>query len=415
MPAYKINIKTLKNINANDRLALWAIALHRCLTSEQLEKFVYKNMGYCKKSIGKLLTRGFIKPVVYGDNEIAYFITAKGTATLKTFEAMAEKSETEEKDWDIRDEISIKNYENNMKFPFGIKPESFPLKPHELSMLAAKIPHQIALNDFALSFHEMAREKGYYSYRYLDEGYIAREIRLSCNKIRRDDSRCARPDAMLRIYDQIYYIENDMNSEQLRQLREKWQKYLNFMRYIEDFGDDTNHCLFSLAKCPNTRRRKNSVISSLSDIAQLPSANLDIIVEPPEDLLRYIFDQLEQRETTAAGVIKYMLAQGAKTVQLPQDGYHDFFEGVLEINGELRLIDSYEFTRCYVLKKAVEFARIRSLLAMEFKMPIRYIIVARDVAMLKHDLGRLGGAAAGVEIVSAEDVSSVDAPETLPV
>lgn len=54
---YNIDYAVLKNINAADRCAMWAIAAHRCLTEAQMSKYIYKNAGYSKKSIVKLVAR----------------------------------------------------------------------------------------------------------------------------------------------------------------------------------------------------------------------------------------------------------------------------------------------------------------------------------------------------------------------
>jgi len=166
----------------------------RTLSYLEIKEFFFDrdnlSENYCSKIVKEMLSEKTIEKVGYHKSEAYYFITKTGIKYLSEYGL-------------------IKVGRGNT--------EAIPLAlpPYKLKIDDKNVKHQIALNHFTLRLEELTE------FDYYDEKYISLIFKNM------------RPDGLAVTDDICYFLEMDMNTENKRQLREKWEHYRHFLNTTE--------------------------------------------------------------------------------------------------------------------------------------------------------------------------------------
>lgn len=186
-----------------------ALYMFRGLTKIQIWQLFFKkaelseeNNGseYCRKILSSLKSKGFVEAVKYRNCDKLYFLTASGVSA-----AIAGFSEEAIKRRPFLVPTSINNTYTASQLKFD-------------GPIAA---HQIALNDFIIS---LSCSKYPIKWIYYHEKLAARYFKN------------ARPDGILEIEDTIFFLEQDMSTENIRKLQARFEFYRSFKNSQEAFN-----------------------------------------------------------------------------------------------------------------------------------------------------------------------------------
>jgi hypothetical protein len=197
-----------------------------------------------------LIRHGLLMEVPYGDGQSALFLTTAGVSTLQAI---------------FGDEL-------NQYYRSGEALVSLP-KSSQLKINPVKIPHQMSLNEFALTFDRYAMGTGT-PYQYFDD------------KMMQKAAYFMMPDAVIELPDRFLFLEMDMGTERPSYLAKKWGAYQGFLRSPRPpYDRKPIVMLFILKGVKNLDLRKKGVAKSL--MTYLPdwfNGRFDVFLGSPEEL-----------------------------------------------------------------------------------------------------------------------------------
>lgn len=157
----------------------------------------------------------------------------------------------------------------------------------ELRVSSRFIPHQYNLNVFAINAINILKKEGI-KYSYMDERHIP-------------DTYGIRPDAVLSTPNINMFLEMDMGSESISQLREKWSHYRTYVA-SKNFYESKKRTVV-LFICNNKGRindRMNLIKSSINEFfLDCCNESIDIYIGIPEKLLSVIDNIIIPKAKTA--------------------------------------------------------------------------------------------------------------------
>lgn len=260
------NIYELKSkLDNTDFQMLHKLYLFRCLTIKQ----VYNNFYISKISnfnkfidtkLQELVKYELIEEVLFNKDNIALFLTKTGVELVK----------------DVYD-FPIEVFDEIKK---QIKKGYY--RASELRLLPRLIPHQIYLNQFILDFEKIYNHRDLEEdWQYYDEKYVSQYSVI-------------RPDGLIRLANNDFFLEMDMGTENKNQLIDKWKHYRAFLSSTEySRANQKITVLFILENVSNIENRKNIVKLTASQIL-LDSfdSSFNILIGTKEELLKKIFNNI---------------------------------------------------------------------------------------------------------------------------
>lgn len=187
-----------KNINTKIHYILSFLYQLRTMSYTQIATYLLRqsSTSYCNKLIKSMVADKLIEKQGFYLADSYYFITTHGISKLKKFGI-----------------LPICQSDNE---PFY--PDKF-LTASKIKMDEKIVNHQLSLNEFVLRF----RDNYSFPFSYYDEKYVSQIF---------SDMR---PDGLLKINDNYYFLEMDMCSERKNSLIEKWQNYRSFLRSQDSY------------------------------------------------------------------------------------------------------------------------------------------------------------------------------------
>ena len=202
--------KVIDNYSERDFQTLLSIYNYRCLSMNQLFNLHYRHSKnkevtpeYLRKKILKMKKDNLIEEVkcVGKKTPTVFFLTNDGIQAVKIYFNLSSNI------YDTRKRIHERGY----------------YTCSEVRVADRFIPHQYNLNQFALTAGELLKYKDI-NYSYVDERHVSQTYGI-------------RPDGILSTLGLDIFLEMDMGTESLQQLKEKWnhyRSYLNSQSYIDN-------------------------------------------------------------------------------------------------------------------------------------------------------------------------------------
>lgn len=202
--------KVMNEYSDRDFQALLSIYNFRCLSMNQLFDLHYRYSGekevgteYLRKKIIKMKKDNLIEESRLASKKAptVYFLTNDGIQAVKMYFNLSNNI------YDVKKRIHERGY-----YTYS-----------EIKVSDRFIPHQYNLNQFALTATDFLKSKAI-NYSYVDERHVSQTYGI-------------RPDGILSTLSLDIFLEMDMGTESLFQLKEKWnhyRSYLNSQSYIDN-------------------------------------------------------------------------------------------------------------------------------------------------------------------------------------
>lgn len=261
------------------------------------------------------------------------------------------------------------------------------------------LDHQIAMNDFILRFlkiYEPLKDK----IAVYDEKY--------CSQF-----NMIRPDALIRIGKYDLFIEQDMGTESLKQLGDKWNRYRRFLTYEFNHKRKIVVCFIVQCKKEDVEKRKNLIRRSIiNTFSSLLTDYFEIYIGTKEEMLQILSTKvLKSNKTTVEQLQKSLSKHSfsvyngrALNVVLEGSVYNYYISRKNDNGGLLRyvkdqkgrymefLVDDYRYAPISVLSKiafhqrnAMDFDLVYSKKRPNMRL-IGYIIIVDDLSEIKEHL-----------------------------
>lgn len=379
--------------NYNIHLVLSHIYNFRVLSYSQICNYILNEYAesYQDKMIKKMVSDlEYIEKIGFYKKESYYFLTKAGVGYLKKYGIIP---------------VGKKNPED-AEFP-----SSF-LSASKIKMKESVIEHQLALNEFVLNFGCL--DHGF-NYKYYDEIYISSVIKN------------IRPDGILKIQDDYYFLEMDMNTERQSQLTGKWDNYNRFLNSDEYFmlsGRIT--VLFITNNVSNPAPRIGKLRDYILRYLEGPlSAKFNILVNKAEILLPCIE---AIHNNTSLKSVSGLIAPTGYTVKASITG--DCFAGeefgfyLYKLSKSNKLLqennvpcefvlDDFRNQNMYVLKKIRLLPKISSTFKMQKLRDLKYIVIVQDEETAFKAVKQLNAAYPNLYFTTANRLSSGSLPLSL--
>ena len=238
-------------INRKDVEFLFELYKMRCLSLELVHKYFYRDKDFIKEKIGPMRQAELIRIRKQFDQ---YYldITQKGLDFMKKY-------------LDIPNEtynIERNRYEKSL------------LNLSDVLIEDKYIRHQVALNEFVLEY-----KSHYGKINYYDEKFIS------------GLSTILRPDGMIRIGNIDLYLEQDMGTENAKQLRDKWYRYRRYLS--QGYRGKQKIVVLFIIKCQNPEKRDLLVRKTIMEsFDQLLSNNFEIYIGTKDQLLNACYNRI---------------------------------------------------------------------------------------------------------------------------
>lgn len=254
----------LSKLTERDINILTDIYKFRGLTGSQIaEKHFltddgYVSYEYCRKRLSKLANKENLLYYKKYDKHSVYFLSPRGVSAVKTYLGLSTAIST----------ITKTGYKRQYH------------TSQELIFSNRICNHQIELNQFVLDYEKLNIPL---NCDYIDEKYIGEMF------------YGLRPDGILKIEDTYYFLEMDMATENHVVLREKWQKYRNFVSSKSAF-DSVNgsiKVMFIVAGVKNPKNRIGFLKKTIAEnIIDMVGVSFDVYVDTADNILDYIKQQV---------------------------------------------------------------------------------------------------------------------------
>lgn len=360
-------VEFIASLTETDKRVLESIYLMRCLDETILLDMFYgpegRSADYVKRRIRKFVNHGVLEKMKYGAEKPALFLTAIGVSLIKDFLT-------------IPDEIFLREKKKTL---FGV------YAANELKLDIRMIAHQIAMGRFVADFQQKMSDRNI-PWTYLGEKYLSRYETF-------------RPDGLLRIGNEDFFLEMDMNTEKKRQLRQKWDRYRRYVNSDEYFQRERNVKILFItnnAKNPElkSRRVRNLLFEEIIDVI---TPDFDFYVGDSETLINtlyskltpgssYILEELPDIRSTL-GACGFSVSEGGKLSYLTDNIPFDFY--IRKVTNQKKILIEDGVPQEYfvdvargmpmsVIKKISYFERLSSMFELAAKRPIRYVVLVDD-------------------------------------
>ena len=251
--------RIMKNYSDRDYNALLSIYKFRCLSFEQIYDLHYKFSGnkkvtseYCRKKIIRMRKDNLIEESNTSSKKVpsVYFLTNDGIQAVRLF-------------FNLPSNIYDKN---NRVRERGYYTYS------EIKIADRFIPHQYNLNKFAMNSISFLGVNNI-PYSYVDERHVSETYGI-------------RPDGILSFCGIDIFLEMDMGTESLAQLKSKWNHYRNYMHSQNYIDNGKKIIIFFICNNKgNIKERIKVIKSSLNDNFIDCLEEIDVYVGIPEKLM----------------------------------------------------------------------------------------------------------------------------------
>lgn len=382
----KADVKLIEAMTNEDKLVLQAVYYHRCLNEDLMYEFFYKqkniSRGYAARRVRWLCSHDLLRPVEYGEDFPALFLTTFGIETYRYI-------------YEIPKEI--------YDIETGKTKRTLRLSK-ELLMKPNNLRHQIALNRFALEFDSLAKDS--FEYVYQDEKFV-------------DLYTTIRPDGLISMQNADLFLEMDMASERKEALLSKWNHYRAFLKSKEYREKGKKMVMvFIINNVKDVERRRSLVLSTMQlGLMDLLDNCFEVYVDTPQNLMKVIFEKLTPESITEQEKLQALsgclatqhclLSSPAKFVNkiLPET---TFLSYTRKLNHEKKiliddgrpqefLLDVYWDRPISVLNKILNYNRMSAEMMRSLHRRIPYLVVASDERELYYDL----------KVIQAVDCSNI--------
>lgn len=280
--------KVMEKYTQRDFEALRSIYNFRCLSMSQLFELHYKKTGgkevtteYLRKKIIKLKQDNLIEDSQALDKRIptVYFLTGDGIKAVKTYFNFPNNI------YDTEKRIHERGY-----FTYA-----------EIKVANRFIAHQYNLNEFALSAINLIKDNGL-TYSYFDERHVSNTYGI-------------RPDGILSSLGLDLFLEMDMGTESIGQLKEKWNHYRSYVN-SQSYADNGKRVIV-LFICNNKGRindRINLIKNSIHEhFIDCLNDKIEIYIGIPEKLISVLRNLIIPYYTTATNDLLGELTKGLQS------------------------------------------------------------------------------------------------------
>lgn len=335
----------------------------RTLSFHQIFHYLFLPDGcsesYCSKLLKTLVSTGLITKQGFYKTDCYYFITTKGISCLKNY--------------------GILSFGKKDNIPYY--PDRY-LIASKIKMEEKIISHQLSLNNFALSFrHNYPSDFTYYDEKFVSQ--IFSDIR---------------PDGIIKLGNDYFFLEMDMCSERKALLIEKWKNYRSFLTSQDTYKvNGSIKVLFILGGrnqlfSTRTKNLQSYIIENLWDILCPDS---DFYIGSFETLYPLMIKKtFDPRSFFSYG---FTVNRGTFNEELLSRYHFDYYISKLDDNGQIMVenkmplefvVDDYSCKSSYVLYKMQAFPSFQSTFQFLTGRTIRYLILVRDeqdaVELLSH-------------------------------
>lgn len=376
----------IKRLNERDNDVLYSIYTLRCLTADQIYELHFKTINeetgeytspsYSKRKINDYVSYGILE--LNDEGKIPYYqLTTLGVDIVRSSQQLPPNI------FDVDQRVVKQGY----------------LRAYELKIQPRFAAHQIGLNNFLIAFKTLNEERIHTKFTYYDEKFASKY-------------KTVRPDGIISTPEIDFFLEQDMNSESLKQLVEKFRNYWQFLNSYEYKYKDKK--IIVLFICDNLRP---GALQDRIDIVNLAIAGsvmdkidetFNIHVDSPENLLDYMEFKLTEPDRFKQGLAQTLVNKGftiSKGEQLAKilNGYHfDYYARELENDHQIKmrdgklqeyLIDEYTYHPYYVLSKIMYLPKANINYKEALNREMTYIIVLeneRELLRLTHDCKVVG-------------------------
>lgn len=371
----KADVNLIEAMTDEDKRILQAVYNHRCLNEDLMYEFFYKekniSRGYAARRVRWLCSHDLLRPVEYGEDFPALFLTTFGIETYRYI-------------YEIPKEIY--DIETGRTKPTLRLSKELLMKPNNLR-------HQIALNRFALEFDK--RANGSFEYVYQDEKFVNLYTTI-------------RPDGLIAMQNADVFLEMDMASERKEALLSKWNHYRSFLKSKEYREKNKKMVMvFIVNNIKDAERRRRLVLSTMQlGLLDLLDNCFEVYVDTPQNIMNILFEKItpgcskEQEDlqalTCCLATQHCFLASPASFLKkiLPET---TFFSYVRKLNKDKKvlvedgrpqefLLDVYWDRPMSVLNKILYYNRMSAEMMRSMHRRIPYLIVATDEREVYYDL-----------------------------
>jgi len=356
--------KIMRTLAQRDFLALKSIYDFRCLSFYQVYYMIYriseKTGGvvtdeYAKKKFNTFKKAGLIEEDFPTKGESVFFLTPDGVKVVK--EA-----------FDLPDNI----YDSSKR----IHRKGF-LTSTELRVAPRFIAHQYNLNQFVINTIEQFEGT---PYRYEDEKHIKSLVGI-------------RPDGIFSMYNIDFFLEMDMGTENVKQLKEKWDNYRRFIRSQEFICKERKIIvLFIVDGIAYIDQRINLIKKTILDqLDDLVSLDMEFYFNTPENLLKILKEKIVPQEKGVyikENILKSLLqnkhgfsiARGESISKYLNDEKYMYFIFKKEKNVSIEfIVNPYFYDNMSAICQMLYFEAKRAGYLDKFKRNVSMLIVLDDI------------------------------------
>lgn len=372
----------LKRLDEKDIAILHSIYTLRCLTFNQIFALHFedddkykKPERQCSRKLNDFISYEILEKNDEGRFEI-YQLTSLGVNLVRSTQKLPPNI------FDIENRVVKRGY----------------FRAYELKIQPRFVNHQIHLNQFLIDFIEMNKELGL-KFRYYDEKFTSKYVNI-------------RPDGIISTPEIDFFLEEDMSTESLKQLDEKFRNYWNFINSSEyKFKDKKIIMLFI---CDNTNIPQTRIdlvnLSISNNLLDKIDETFDIYVNTRENLLQIMRELLTRPNEYKDKMINVLEYRGFRVTKgellrpLFNDYHFDIYARLIEEksgevlrkDGRLQefIFDGYNNRPFYTLSKIVYLSKANIAYKEKLGREILYIICLkneRELLDLIHDLKVING------------------------
>ena len=186
------------------------------------------------------------------------------TLTQKSLDLLVKYAQLPSEIYDIDNDVVIKTL----------------TKISDITVTNRYVDHQTEMNEFLLQFSLLACRQKIPNVQVYDEKFLSNYVNI-------------RPDSLIRIGDLDLFVEQDMGTETLKQLNDKWNRYRRFLNFEFDSTGKRKIVVCFIVSCNGDvlEKRKDLIRRSIQNTFDtLLSEHFDIFIGTRKELLRMVFD-----------------------------------------------------------------------------------------------------------------------------
>lgn len=326
---------------------LKTLYLHRCLSFDQIFEHFFKSersptSTYCTKRLTFLVNKKILEKVSFEGSSV-YFLTKFGV------EFVCVKFQLPSNVYDVKKNVVKRGY----------------FRASELRLRYKNIRHQLHLNAFALETRR--RISGEFS--YYDEKHLVHY-------------RNIRPDGLISALDTDFFIEIDMGTETIAQLKQKWSNYRNFLLTNDFlFKEKKIVVLFVVEGVINVEQRTNLIKKTLAEaIPDCFKNGFDIFVGVKNEMINVIDEYFSNEKKKK---VVRLLRQQHFSISNPKIyarnvNHYDYHFIVSTSNKMVFMVDFFDVPSMSLVPKSIFKMEINAYFQPFYKQNYKYLIVCES-------------------------------------